>query len=272
MPSPPMRRVIVTRPREQAGEWLQRLRAHGLDAVALPLIDIGPPRNLAPVLAAWDSLPSRHLVVFVSPSAAQHFFDATVSRGQPWPPALAAAATGPGTARVLRAQGLPQEALVTPPAEAPQFDSEHLWPVLATTDWRGRSALIVRGADEGDGAESGQGAGRHVLGEYLRQAGARVDHVAAYQRGLPALVPSERELLAQALQHPESHVWLLSSSQAVDHLQQLCAVHGLPGDTLGCAVATHPRIAEAARAAGFHPVHTVRPDVDTLVTQLHALC
>ena len=34
-------RVIVTRPEREARAWVQALAGHGLDAVALPLIDIG---------------------------------------------------------------------------------------------------------------------------------------------------------------------------------------------------------------------------------------
>lgn len=45
-------RLIVTRPREQALPWVQALRAAGIDAQALPLIDIAPPADAAPVRAA----------------------------------------------------------------------------------------------------------------------------------------------------------------------------------------------------------------------------
>ena len=38
-------RLLVTRPAAQAEPWVERLRARGIDAVALPLIEIAPPRR-----------------------------------------------------------------------------------------------------------------------------------------------------------------------------------------------------------------------------------
>ena len=35
-------RVIVTRPAREAAHWVAQLGAHGIEAVALPLIAIGP--------------------------------------------------------------------------------------------------------------------------------------------------------------------------------------------------------------------------------------
>jgi uroporphyrinogen-III synthase len=63
---------------------------------------------------------------------------------------------------------------------------------------------------------------------------------------------------------PQAHVWLFSSAEAVGHL------HGqaLTGQR---AIATHPRIAEAARAAGFHPVVLARPDPEAVTQALKAL-
>ena len=54
----------------------------------------------------------------------------------------------------------------------------------------------------------------------------------------------------------DGSLWLLSSSQALEHL---CAA--LPGQDWrqARALATHPRIAQAARNAGFGEVRECRP-------------
>ena len=46
-----MTRLIVTRPRPQCAAWLARLAALGVDAVALPLIEILPARDPGPHVA-----------------------------------------------------------------------------------------------------------------------------------------------------------------------------------------------------------------------------
>jgi uroporphyrinogen-III synthase len=235
-------RVIVTRPAEQATDWVDALRALGIDAVALPLIGIQPLADLAPLQRAWSELAGCALVMFVSPNAVRHFFAAACG---PWPPQLLAGSTGPGTSAALRAAGVTADQLVEPPADAPTFDSEALWPRLAGRDWRGRRVLIVRGED-----------GRDWFAETVRSAGAEVQFVAAYRRAGPDWGPRQVALLTEALAAPQRHLWLFSSSEAVRHLAQRA---GDADWSRAQAAASHPRIASAAREAGFGVVHEVRP-------------
>jgi len=62
-------RVAVTRPAVQANEWVARLQAAGIDAFALPLIEIVPAGDPEALVDAWASLASRTLVMFVSHSS-----------------------------------------------------------------------------------------------------------------------------------------------------------------------------------------------------------
>jgi uroporphyrinogen-III synthase len=63
------------------------------------------------------------------------------------------------------------------------------------------------------------------------------------------------------------HAWLFSSSESIGHLQALVptAVWGKAR-----ALATHPRIAQRARDAGFGQVHECRPSVDAVVACLQS--
>jgi uroporphyrinogen-III synthase len=249
-------RVLVTRPQPQADEWVARLRAAGVDAQALPLLGIAPADDPAPVDTAWRSLAgdaAPALVMFVSPNAVASFFDRRPA-GVDWPAATLAAAPGPGTAAALVARGVPAASVEQPAADAAQFDSEALWARLRLRDWHGASAWIVRG--EG---------GRDWLAETLRAAGAAVRFVQAYRRGAPRLDASGRQRLAEALAAPREHLWLFSSSEAVGHLRALA-----PGAGWGAAqaFASHPRIAEAARALGVVAVHEVRPEFDAVLAAL----
>jgi uroporphyrinogen-III synthase len=256
------RRVLVTRPRAQAGGWVESLRSHGFDALALPLIEIASAPDRAAVRAAWAGLPTRQLAMFVSASAVQAFFDAAPEQAR-WPAGVRAAATGPGTVAALAARGVPNAAIDAPARDAAHFDSEALWPVLAARDWRGASVLLVRG--EG---------GREWLTERLVAAGATVDPLAAYRRGLPVLDGVARRALAAAIDAPARHVWLLGSSEAVRNLDALARDQRLDGAAAwprSVAVVTHARIAQAARAIGFGAVHEARATLSDVVACLQSI-
>ena len=89
-------RVVVTRPAAQAELWVERLRARGIAAEALPLIEIAASDDTAALAAAWAELASYRLVVFVSANAVVHFFAARPA-AIAWPEGLEAAAPGSGT-------------------------------------------------------------------------------------------------------------------------------------------------------------------------------
>ncbi len=240
-------RAIVTRPAGQATTWVDALRRHGVDAVALPLIEIAPAADPAPVRAAWSGLAGRRLVVFVSPNAALQFF-AERPPAAGWPDGVRAASVGPGTTQALRRLGVPATAIAEPDAASAQFDSEALWQVLRDADGHGASVLVVRG----DG-------GRDWLADTLRAHGAALDFVAAYRRRAPTPDAAGRALLAEAQARPAAHAWIFSSSQAIDHLLELApSVAG----SAATAIVTHPRIGERARAAGFGRLLDARPTPD----------
>lgn len=238
------RRLIVTRPRAQALPWVQALRARGVDAVALPLIGIAPLEDTAEVRALWAELPTLDWVMFVSANAVEQFFAARPAGAQ-WPAALAAGSPGPGTRSALQAAGV---ARIDEPLPG-QADSEGLWARVADRGWAGRRVRVVRGED-----------GRDWLGERLRAAGAEVGFVAAYRRAPPQLDASEAAVLDAAVAAPAGHAFVFGSSEALGHLQRLRPAADW---SAALAFAGHPRIADAARAAGFGRV-MLQPPQDGL--------
>jgi uroporphyrinogen-III synthase len=236
--------LVLTRPSAQAGHWIEALQGLGVPAVSWPLIEIGPAPDPAALAQAWAQLPGTDLAFFASPNAVAAVM-AAQPPGRTWPAHTWAATVGPGSAKALLAAGVPRARLLTPDADAAQFDSEALWPFIAQQGpWLGRQALLLRG----------QG-GREWLGERLAQAGAQVQALAVYSRGAPHPTADELAQL-RALMEPQARaLWLLSSSEAVGHWVQL---HGSPLPPLH-ALATHPRIAQAAAEAGLQ-VRWVPPD------------
>ena len=266
--------LLVTRPAREAAVWVQQFQAQGLHAVALPLIAIGPVDDTTTRDACLAQLQAQlqthkahgvhhyDAVMFVSANAVQFF----LPPGMAWPQhrPVRAWSPGPGTARALLDAGVPPGQLDSPSEEAGQFDSEALWQIVAPQVYPGHRTLVVRGQD-GPASPQGQGRGhgRDWLARQLQAAGGEVDFVAVYTRHAPRW-DARQQALAQAAAQDGS-VWLFSSSQAVLHLQQ--CLPGLPTRywQAARAVATHPRIADAARAAGFGVVRLSRPTLDDVV-------
>ncbi|MFN4360266.1 MAG: uroporphyrinogen-III synthase [Hylemonella sp.] len=242
-------RVVVTRPQREAQDWVQALQQAGHEAWALPLIAIAPAPDAVALRQAWAQLDRYLGVMFVSANAVEGFHAARPAGDAT---SFEAWATGPGTVRALRQAGVPQARIVAPLDDAPQFDSEALWALVAQRIRPGVRVLVMRGADAA--GRSSEGAGRDWFGRQVREAGGEVEFLASYQRQPPVLDAAQRQrALAAAC---DGSVWLFSSSEAVHNLQA-----SLPDVDWrhARAVATHARIAQAARAAGFAEVRDTRP-------------
>ena len=258
---PPTQRpaVVITRPLGQSAVLLALLARAGFESIEFPLIDIGPVADAAPLHAALGELYAPAplgfaLVVFVSPNAIDHAFAALSSA---WPSQIPIGVVGPGSVAALGRQGVtaPTYTIISPATGAmvtetptdPRYDSEALYAAIeahfGADGLKDKRILIVRG----DG-------GREWLADALSAAGAKVEKVAAYRRIVPE--PSMRDWeRIHALLAGEPHAWLLTSSEGVRNLEELAREHLTVDETLTLKhaplVTPHPRIAEAARQAGF---------------------
>ena len=251
-------RVFVTRPESEARRWVDDLSQRGFDAVPFPLIAILPPLATQPLRDTWDALDRYRAAMFVSGNAVHQFFAQRPGQRR-WPAGTRAWATGAGTRNALLEAGVDRACIDSPPPDAKQFDSETLWETVASQVRPGDAVLIVRGGDAG-----GASSGRDWLAEQLTAAAAKVDTVVAYRRGPPTL---DAQQIAQAQAGAAGGVWLFSSSEAIGHLAKL-----LPAQQWSDAraVATHPRIAAAARRCGFGVVCESRPSLAAVVTVLES--
>ena len=267
-----LERLIVTRPAPEAQAWADALRTEGWPAQALPLIEIAPPADEADraTLRHWRAhWTQADAILFVSGAAVTHFFEGGVApasaplRTRFWAP-------GPGTARLLAQAieplGLGVAQIDAPPADAAQFDSEHLWPVVSSQIGPGRQVLIVRGTSAQGTAEAGvAGTGRDWLIRQCTAAGAQVQGCVAYARRAPALSTADRDLIDSAA--TAHSVWLFSSSEALLPLQNL---QPAPVWAPASALVTHPRIATAAGQAGFGQIYQTRPALADVVRALES--
>jgi uroporphyrinogen III methyltransferase/synthase len=159
------KRVLVMRPRAQAGEMVHKLELLGAAAHALSVIEIREPADWSPVDEAVKRIAQFHWLVFTSANGVHAFVRRLRQQGQDLRAlgSLKLAVIGPGTAEALRAYHL--EADLVPS----EFRSESLAAALAP-DVKGQRVLLAR-ADRG----------REVLREELKDI-AEVEQVAVYSQ------------------------------------------------------------------------------------------
>ncbi|SOY88890.1 fused uroporphyrinogen-III synthase HemD/membrane protein HemX [Cupriavidus taiwanensis] len=266
--------VVVTRPAGQSRQLTEALQGAGLDVLSFPLLAIGPAADDAPLRAALARLDTFALVVFVSPNAIAFALDALAgvqgSAVARWPAQVAVAVVGPASVAALAERGIAAPAYrviapaganangaghddTVPDAEALRFDSEALWAQLDPAALAGKPVLIIRG-----------NGGRDWLGDRLREAGAQVEAVEAYQRTLPEPGAMQWQAVRDHLRPGAApHAWLLTSSEAVRNLDVLARQHLSPQEDAALrqvqCIAPHARIAEQALALGFAHIQRAAP-------------
>ena len=161
------KRVLVTRPREQAGELVELLESLGAEAIETPLIRIVPPEDYTPLDDACRSVDAFAWVVFSSANSVDAFMsrlreadlDLRALKG------VKVCAVGTATAARLAAAGLLVDLV---PKE---FRAEAVVQAIAASgNVRGVRVLFPR-----------SDIGREIVPEELRKLGAEVTEVVAYR-------------------------------------------------------------------------------------------
>jgi uroporphyrinogen III methyltransferase/synthase len=179
------RTVVVTRPRGQAEGLAAPLARYGADVLRAPVIEIVPVGLTAELRAAIDRLAEYDVVIFTSANGVEVFCDRLHDCGLA-PGALSGAevvAIGPATAAALEARGL------RPSLVPEEYVAEG---VLAAFEERaqrlaGARVLLPRAREA-----------RAVLPDTLRERGATVDVVTAYETVTAHFLDVPTERLAAA--------------------------------------------------------------------------
>jgi uroporphyrinogen-III synthase len=248
--------IIVTRAGDTGQSLAVALADAGEECLWLPAFEFGPAPDEPRVAELLGQLDRYNLAVFVSPAAVK----ATASRlGKPWPRGTAIAVVGAGTRRAIRAHiSSASEATLFAPevgdVESEQGGSEALWRALQPAIVQMSRVLILRAQQ-----------GREWLAERMAAAGARVDALAVYTRR-PAPMSSAAQATVRRWQAAQrAAVLVVASSEAVDAVvEQLDALAGAAWTRSALALASHERIAQRLRAAGFNEVKLVAPEVDAI--------
>ena len=168
-------RVVVTRPSHQAAGLLAAFRAAGAHAEPLPLIEVGPPDDPAPLERAARDIAAYHWIAFASANAVDALFG-RLSSGLP--AAVSAAAVGPATAEARRRHD------VEPALVAEDRLAEGLATELSHRIAPGTRVLLPQPPDA-----------RPTLAEELTRAGAGVHTVIAYTKHASPHAPTRARAL-----------------------------------------------------------------------------
>jgi uroporphyrinogen III methyltransferase/synthase len=250
------RRVLVTRPRDQARDLVERLRALGADTVEAPMIRITPPEDPTALLAAAED-PSRFdWIVFTSANSVESFMTALLSHHRDVRalkgPRLCT--VGPGTAERLRRYSVVAD--VVP-------DEYRAEAVL--------TALSAHGAVEGVRVLLPRSdIGREVIAEQLRTAGAVVTDVIAYRTVLDELQREGDPDVYGMLLEGRIDVVTFTSASAVRNFVRIYGADQVADLLKSTTVASiGPVTAAAARQAGI--TVSVQPVSYTIVGLVDAI-
>ncbi len=160
-------RVLVTRPREQARDLVERLQALGADTVEAPMIRITPPDDPTALLKAAQDPSNFDWIVFTSANSVEGFMTALLSQHRDVRalkgPRLCT--VGPGTAERLRRYSVVADAVPD------EYRAEAVLGTLAAHGPLAGVRVLLPRSD----------IGREVIAEQLRSAGASVTDVTAYR-------------------------------------------------------------------------------------------
>lgn len=228
-------RVLVTRTREQAASTVECLREEGAEVLVVPVIELRPPQDRAPLMRAAAEVGRYDWLVFTSANGVESFFDALASSGLDSRALGRArvAVIGPATARSVAGHGVRADLV------AREHVGEGLAEDLLAAFGRERPRVLLPRAAKA----------RDVVPEALRAAGCEVDVVAAYETHPPP--PEVMEALSAMLRAGAVDAVTFTSSSTVHHLVE--ALGADAARTLaGVVVASiGPVTTDAARARGL---------------------
>ncbi len=245
-------RILVTRTRRQVSVLSSRLHALGAEAMELPTIETGPPKDWAPVDRAIAELSSYDWIVFTSVHGVAHFWERLTRAGLDARSlhGVCLAAIGPATAAELESHGVRADRVPD------EYMAEAIVPQLGEV--RGLRVLLPR-AD----------IARPALADLLREGGAEVVEVNAYRTFRPQIDCADLHGLLSSVT-----VATFTSSSTVRNLAAMARDAGLDlaqelaAATIACI---GPITASTARDLGL-PVQVVAEEytIDGLVEALIA--
>ena len=238
--------ILVTRPAHQASGLCRQIESRGGRPLQFPALEILLPQHVE--LARRRLMAAHGIVIFISPNAVE--FGLSLLHGKRLPDGIRLAAVGKATAEALRIAGYRVGLL-----PSAGFDSEGLLSLPELQQVAGQTVVIVRG--EG---------GRPLLGDTLRQRGARVVYAEVYRRRCPDV---DATALLQRWDRDVALV-TVTSNEVMRNLADLLGPAGWPRLRATPLLVISERMRGQAQKMGFSTILLARGASDEAITE--AIC
>jgi len=224
---------LVTRPAPQAQQTVAALRAHGIAALAEPLLTIVP---LRPPPKALARLGRYDGIIAVSANAVRIAAVWLDEHHQPWPDCRYYAIGG--ATRTAFAKAHRFEVHCARPATTEGLLTEPDLQTLAGQKW-----CILRGRG-----------GRETLADILRQRGAQIDYIELYERQLVPCSGSIRQEMITRWQQQGIKGVIITSGEILAHLCRMVPSTAYSWSRQLILIVPSQRIADQAGHQGFNRI------------------
>jgi uroporphyrinogen III methyltransferase/synthase len=250
------KRILVTRPREQAAEFVDLLESLGAQAIEAPLVRIMPPDDYGPLDEACATIERFDWVVFSSGNAVDAFMRRLLgsSRDLRALGGVKLCAVGPSTAEHLARLGLKVDLV------PPEYRAESLAHALAESGNVRGLKIFLPHAD----------IGREVVAEELRKLGADVTEAVAYKTVVAEADRDGDPDIYRMLLERRIDVVTFTSASAVRSFVKLLGAEPA-ADLLGTVVVASIGPVTAEAAAQYQIKSTIIPTEFTIPALVDAI-
>ncbi|MBI5746158.1 MAG: uroporphyrinogen-III C-methyltransferase [Nitrospirae bacterium] len=212
------RKIIVTRAREQASDFVELLYLNGAEPIEFPTIQVIPPDSWDELDKAVDEIRGFEWIIFTSINGVRFFFERLNRKGDlRLLYGIKICAIGPQTASEIQRYGL------APDLIPKEYRAEAIIEEMGREDIAGKRMLLPR-------AEIA----REILPQELSRMGARIKVVTAYKTIKPE---EDLERVRELLKNKEISVITFTSSSTVKNFLEMFNKGEVMGLIDGTAVA-----------------------------------
>jgi uroporphyrinogen III methyltransferase/synthase len=231
------RRIVVTRAREQASSFADRLAGAGADVIEFPTIETVKPKSWESLDRELARLETYDWIIFTSVNGVKYFVDRLKETGSDIRAlkGVKIQAIGPKTAEAIENMGVRVDAV---PSE---YRAEAIVASLGADGVTGKNIFIPRAK-----------VAREVLPDELRKMGANVVVAEAYETVIPA---AKRDEMKKLFEEGKVDVVTFTSSSTVSNFVEMFGKEETLRLLSGVKVASiGPITSETARKFGLNPV------------------